>query len=117
MNVTVRARHYWSKVHYTNFYDVADDGNWLLRPYINGQDDNFNLFNMDMFFTWDFRLGSRLIVAWKNALGPDAYLDGAVYPNYGKNLTHSFSIPHSNQLTLKFIYYIDYLQLRKKEGT
>lgn len=114
MNVTVRARHYWSKVHYTNFYDVAEDGNWLLRPYIDGQDDNFNLFNMDMFFTWDFRLGSRLIVAWKNALGPDAYLDGAVYPNYGKNLTHSFSIPHSNQFTVKFVYYIDYLQFKKK---
>ncbi len=115
MSLTMRARHYWSKVHYTHFYNVDDNGDWLERPYIYGRDDNFNLFNMDMFFTWDFRLGSRLIVAWKNALGPDAYLDGEQYPRYGKNLTKSFSVPHSNEVSVKFVYYIDYLQLKRKD--
>lgn len=114
MNLTVRARHYWSSVHYRSFYNVAGDGKWIDRDYINGYDENFNLFNLDAFFTWDFRLGSRLIITWKNALGPDAYVDGNLYNRYTKNLSQIFRVPHSNEFSVKFIYYIDYLQLQRK---
>lgn len=117
MNLTMRARHYWSKVHYQSFHDVLPDGNWTDRAYINGKDRNVNLFNLDMFFTWDFRLGSRLIVAWKNALGPDANIAGTESVNYYENFRRSFNIPHSNEVSVKFIYYIDYQQLRKKKGS
>src|SRR5205085_2978883 len=89
MNLTLRARHYWSSVHYRSFYDVAADGNWIDRPYMPGYDENFNLFNLDMFFTWDFRLGSRIIIAWKNALGPDAAVDGSTYYKYARNFTQT----------------------------
>ncbi len=114
MNLTLRARHYWSKVHYQSFHDVLPDGNWTNRAYMNGYDNNFNLFNIDMFFTWDFRLGSRLIVAWKNALGPDAYVPLNDGPKYFDNFRQSFNIPHSNEVSVKFVYYIDYQQLKKK---
>ncbi len=114
MNLSLRARHYWSKVHYTNFYDVLQDGNWTERPFMSGYDRNFNLFNLDMFFTWDFRLGSRLIVAWKNALGPDAFVNGIDNTKYFDNFRRSFNVPHSNEVSVKFVYYIDYLDLKKK---
>jgi len=114
MNLNMRIRHYWSNVTYRSFYDVAADGSWIDKPFQDGYDENFNLFNLDMFFTWDFRLGSRLLVAWKNALGPDASVDGGVYQDYPKNFRQSFHLPHSNELSVKFIYYIDYLQLKKK---
>lgn len=118
MNLTIRVRHFWSKVHYNNFYNVDADGNWLShsRTYENGYDENFNAFNVDAFFTWDFRLGSRLIIAWKNALGPDVSVDGSAYPTYTKNLEQSLATPHSNQLSLKFVYFIDYNHLRKKNN-
>ena len=114
MNVTMRARHYWSSVHYWSFYNVASDGNWINRDYMPGYDENFNLFNLDMFFTWDFRLGSRIVIAWKNALGPDAAVDGVTFSKYTRNLTQTFRVPHSNEFSVKFIYYIDYLQLKRK---
>ncbi|HYK47462.1 MAG TPA: DUF5916 domain-containing protein [Parafilimonas sp.] len=114
MNLSMRIRHYWSNVTYRSFYDVAADGSWIDKPFQEGYDENFNLFNLDMFFTWDFRLGSRLLVAWKNALGPDAGVDGDRYQNYPKNFRQSFHLPHSNELSVKFIYYIDYLQLKRK---
>ncbi|HEX6914104.1 MAG TPA: DUF5916 domain-containing protein [Chitinophagaceae bacterium] len=114
MDLTLRARHYWSKVQYQHFYDVMEDGNWTERPYMTGYDENFNLFNLDMFFTWDFRLGSRLIIAWKNALGPDAHIPGADARRYLDNFRKSFSIPHSNEVSVKFVYYIDYQDLKKK---
>jgi len=116
MNITVRLRHYWSKVRWTEFYDTKPDGYWVDRTFLPGHDENFNAFNLDMFFTWDFRLGSRLIVGWKNALGPDASVDGTRYNKYVGNLEHLFNIPHSNELTVKFVYYVDYNDLRRKKA-
>lgn len=115
MNLNVRARHYWSKVHYTSFYNVAEDGSWLNHSFIPGLDENFNVFNLDLFYTWDFRLGSRLIIAYKNALGPDSYVDGITNLKYTNNLSQIFRIPHSNEFSVKFVYYIDAQKLARKK--
>jgi hypothetical protein len=114
MNVTFRTRHYWSKVQYTNFYDVKEDGHWTDRAFQQGRDQNFNAFNLDMFYTWDVRPGSRLIVAWKNGLGPDAFIDGKVNTNYMNNFTRLTTVPHTNEVSVKFVYFVDYLQLKRK---
>lgn len=114
MNLTMRMRHYWSKVEYVSFFNVDEKGYWIDRPFIENQNDNFNAFNLDMFFTWDFRLGSRLIVAWKNALGPDVWIDGTTNTKLGSNIKQVFSTPHSNEISFKLIYFLDYLQFRKK---
>jgi len=116
MNLNMRVRHYWSKVHYDAFYDVDADGYRTQRSYIDGQDENFNAFNIDMFFTWDFRLGSRLIVAYKNALGPDAYIDGYNNTKYSNNFKQLFNVPHSNEISIKFVYYIDAQKFIKKKA-
>ncbi len=117
MNLNLRLRHYWSKVHYTQFYDVKFDGFWLSRSFLNDQDDNFNAFNIDMFFTWDFRLGSRLIVAWKNGLGPDAYVNGTANTKYSDNFVQVFRVPHTNELSIKFLYYIDAQRFIKQKNS
>jgi len=116
-NLTLRVRHYWSKVIYDKFYNIDANGDFVDRispvpP--GGNDENFNLFNVDAFFTWDFRLGSRLIVGYKNWLGDDEYVDGTFNRKYFKNLREVFNIRHANELTIRFIYFLDYNQLRKK---
>lgn len=115
MNLSFRARHYWSNVAYVGFFDVQPDGWWKDRPFEEGHDQNFNAFNLDAFFTWDFRLGSRIIIAWKNALGPDEYIDGSKYPGYIDNLGKSLTSPHSNEVTFRFVYFLDYNQLAGKQ--
>jgi hypothetical protein len=116
MNVTLRARHYWNAVQYHSFYNVKEDGFYEPHDYIPGQDQNFNIFNVDAFFTWDFRPGSRIVAGYKNSLGDDYLfeLNGKEYEKYGPNLTHTFNLPHGNELTLRFIYFLDYNQLRRK---
>lgn len=114
MNWTVRLRHYWSLLRNTNFYDLKNDGYWQERPFMNGEDVNFNSFNLDMFYTWDFLLGSRITIAWKNALGGNAYIDPYNNANYFKNLGKVLSNDHSNEITIKVVYFLDYLTLRKK---
>lgn len=118
MNMTFRARHYWNKLANTNMYDVKGDGYWNERfdRIPSDYDVNYNTFSLDVFYTWDFRLGSRIIVGWKNWLGRDfEYLvDGSMNKYYGRNFTQVFDNPHGNEFTVRFIYYLDYLQLKKK---
>jgi Domain of unknown function (DUF5916)/Carbohydrate family 9 binding domain-like len=114
MNITMRARHYWNKVTNTNFYNVDDKGDWFYRPFINGGDLNVNIFNVDVFYVWDFRLGSRIVIGYKNWIDPNYTNNITTRPDYGKNFSNLFNISHGNEVTLRFIYYLDYLQLKKK---
>ncbi len=114
MNLSVRLRHYWSNVHYLSFHDVTADGNYTDRAFYPNQDQNFNAFNIDAFFTWDFRPGSRIVVGWKNWLGTDNIINAYTYKYYLNNFQHTFDLPHANELTLRFIYFLDYNQLRHK---
>ena len=114
MNINLRSRHYWNKVHYLSFYNVDDDGDHIARTFINGMDENVNIFNVDAFFTWDFKPGSRVILGWKNWLGDEISIDGSKYSEYSNNFRKTFAEPHGNEITLRLIYFIDYNQLRKK---
>jgi hypothetical protein len=114
MNLSIRLRHYWSQVHYLSFYDLKDDGYWASRNFTPGFDQNFNTFNVDMFYTWDFLLGSRITFAWKNALGANVNIDGITNNTYIKNFSRIFDYPHSNEVSLKIVYYLDYLTLKKQ---
>jgi len=112
LNITLRTRHYWNQVNYKDFFNVAADGSHIKRAFISGQDENYNLFNTDAFLTWDFRLGSRIIVGYKNWIGnPYTVISQS---SYFQNLKGIFNSNHGNELTVKLIYFLDYNQLRKK---
>ena len=117
MNLTFRARHFWNRILNTNLYDVDDDGYWVERftTLPATANVNYNVFNLDAFYTWDFRLGSRIIVGWKNFLGPDyeSYIDGIAHNNYITNARKVLRIPHGNEFTVRFIYFIDYQQFSR----
>jgi hypothetical protein len=115
INLTLRARHYWSKVTFNRFANVDNGGNEVPRSFITNRDQNVNVFNADAFFTWDFRLGSRLIVGYKNWLGSDEVVDGGSYKKYFSNVGQLFSLRHGNEFSVRFIYFLDYNQLRKKK--
>lgn len=119
MNLTFRARHYWNRVMNTNLYNIKPNGYWTERTDMLPSDYNinYNAFNLDAFYTWDFRLGSRLIIGWKNWLGKDYeyYIPGAVYKQYTRNAQQLFSTPHGNEFTVRFIYFLNYQQLMRKQ--
>jgi hypothetical protein len=114
MNLTMRIRHNWSKVIYKRFANVDENGEDIPRAFIPNQDENVNFFNLDAFFTWDFRLGSRIVLGWKNFLGNDEYVDGTMHTKYLENLGETIDLRHGNELTLRFIYFIDFNTLKKK---
>ncbi len=118
VNLNLRARHYWSQVFYKRFAHVDEKGKELFRdpnlpaPDVNG---NVNVFNLDAFLTWDFRLGSRMVVGYKNWLGDNESINGVSKRYYLNNLTQTFDESHGNELTVRFIYFLDYNQLRRKK--
>ena len=115
LNLTMRARHNWSKVLYDRFANVTSDGKTIPRAFIAGQDENFNVFNLDAFFTWDFRLGSRLVIGWKNYLGPDEFVNLMQNKRYFNNLSETFRLRHGNEFTARFIYFLDWNQLSNRQ--
>jgi hypothetical protein len=117
MNMTIRLRHYWSYVNNKKFHTLRQDGFLDDAPFLDGYNQNFSTFNMDMFYTWDFLWGSRLTFTWKNALGGITELDPYLFNTFRKNFNQVLQNPHSNEISLKMVYFLDYLKLfptRKK---
>ena len=115
MNLTMRVRHNWSKVIYKRFANVNNEGRDIpITTFPPVENDNINFFNLDAFFTWDFRLGSRVVLGWKNFLGSEEIVDGTMHRKYLNNLGKTLDLRHGNELTLRFIYFIDYNTLKKK---
>jgi hypothetical protein len=54
-----------------------------------------------------------VILGWKNWLGDEYGVNGWDNRNYWKNLNNSLKISHGNEITLRFIYFLDYNQLKK----
>lgn len=111
MSLTFRLRHYWSKVAYSQYNLLLEDGGLGPTDYAGNRDGNYNAFNIDMVYRWRFAPGSDLFLIWKNAVY--GYEDVAS-PNYYRNLDRVFDAPQSNSLSLKVVYYLDYATLMKK---
>lgn len=114
MNWNVRLRHNWTSIRNRSFLKLTGNGDWNNIAFIDGMNSNFNVFNVDMLYTWDFKWGSRLTLGWKNALSGNVSLDPYKNGNYTKNFGAIFNNPHSNEVTLKIVYYLDYLSLKKR---
>ena len=111
--ITFRARHYWSQVNAKELYTLQPDGSLIKNFTFNGNiDQNLNLFNIDMVYTWQFAPGSFINIVYKNAIN-DGNQD--VNSSYFKNFNHTITASQNNNFSIKVIYYLDYLALKKKK--
>jgi hypothetical protein len=112
MGITFRARHYWSKVQNQSYFTLQTDGG--LKSIVGGidRDVNFNVnyFNIDMVYTWQFALGSFINIVWKDAI---TTFNRDVRTAYLKNLGTTVESAQQNSLSIRVIYFLDYLSLKK----
>ena len=115
MGLTFRARHYWSKVNYKQFYNLQSDG-YLKDATVGSTDpnNNANFFNIDMVYTWQFAPGSFVNIGWKNSA---EQFDKNVTARYYTNLHRTITNPQLNNFSVKVIYFLDYLALKSKKTT
>lgn len=120
MGVTSDIRHYWSEVEYKEFFDLLDDGTLQKNnSFSNNVNQNYNTFNMETAFTWQFAPGSFAYVVWKNFNDNDHTFDRIIGQGYTKNLNNTLGLGHVNNISLKIVYFLDFLQIRnlKKKKT
>jgi hypothetical protein len=115
MGLTLRLRHYWSKLNVQQYYDLAQNGSLasLTSSHFNrNNDQNYNAWNIDMVYVWQFSPGSEISIAWKNSSLTNT--DQAKL-GYFRNLQNTLNDPQNNNFSFKILYYIDYQNLRKKK--
>jgi hypothetical protein len=115
MGLTFRMRHYFSSVKNDAYYGL-EQATGLLTPatdFTGNADRNVNFFNIDMVYTWQFAPGSFLNLVWKNATSD---FGTEVVDGYVKNVGQVLSADQNNNISLKVIYFLDFLQVRKWTG-
>jgi len=119
-NITLRMRQYWTRVNFKEFHLLEKDGSLGSTAY-TGRDEagnlvnslTYNLFTIDLVYTWRFAPGSDIIIVWKNLL--DDSQNRLDIP-YTQSVGDIFSNPQFNSISFKLIYYIDYVMAKKRFG-
>jgi hypothetical protein len=114
MSFTLRTRHYTSNVRYADFAALTPGGEEQLVDYRRNRDNTYNAFNVDAVYSWWFAPGSQISVVWKNA-GTSFLQANEATPLYFDNLSNTINTPHSNSVSVKVLYYLDYLAFRKNK--
>jgi len=113
MSFTVRVRHYVSNVRYRDFSRLRPDGAETPVAYERNRDNTFNAFNVDAVYSWWFAPGSQVSIVWKDA-ATSFFNATAATPLYFDNLSNTINAPHNNSVSVKVLYYLDYLALRPR---
>jgi hypothetical protein len=118
MGLTFRLRHYRSAINYLSFLKLNSDGSVSELNNYSGLDENgnsayninFNAFTIDLVYRWVFLPGSEINVVWKNSIFTS---DDKVAENYFYNLRSTFNNGPTNSVSIKVIYWLDYLDAKK----
>jgi len=111
--LSVRLRHYWSRADYLDQYYILNrDGSLTEADNDNNYDYNYNAWNIDVKYTWRFAPGSEMSVVWKNSIysGSDQ-----IFYDFSENMRHMFDTGMSNSLSLKILYYLDWMYFQKRK--
>ncbi len=113
--ISLIGRHYWSEVENKKLFDLNDDGTLSdpLTTTTSLDHQNYNNFYINMVYTWQFAPGSFLNIVWKDEAST---FDGDIRYRYLKNFDHTVGAPQNNNVSVKVIYYLDYLDLKKKRA-
>ena len=112
MSLKLNARHYWSQAEYNRYSLLLQDGNLSDDAnYATNHNVNYNSFNIYLGYIWNFKPGSEMSVVYQNSV----YSSGSdLISSYSDNIHRTLQTPQSNSLSLKVIYYLDYLDLKKQ---
>lgn len=105
MTVNLTARYYWSFSDNHEFFVLQNDGYLGATAFTGDLDENFNVWNFDLSYSWWFAPASQISVLYRNNA-----LDSRnnIQRNIGDNLKNLFDNSLNNIFSVSFRYYIDY---------
>jgi len=111
-SLSFRFRYYWFKVLYNEYYELLENGYLEPYDYTENEDFDYGAFTIDMAYVWQFAPGSELSVVWKNSIYTTREVD--LSNGYLESLKYTLDSPATNSFSVKILYYIDYLYLKRK---
>ena len=109
-SIALSFRHYWSPVQYdSSYFELNNEGELDNSTYTDNHDINYNIWNFDLSYLWEFAPGSQLVALYRNSIFNE---DDLSYLNFKKNLNNLFKEPITNNVSIKFIYFLDYNKLK-----
>jgi hypothetical protein len=109
-SLTLSFRHYWQNVKYNSqFYSLNTDGTIANHSYTGNHDVNYNSWNLDLNYLWEFAPGSQLTAFYRNSIF-NSNDQSAL--NFINNINELFNQPALHTFSIKFVYFIDYNNLK-----
>ena len=116
--INFNLRYYWSPVYYDKFYKLNNDGTLtLIDSYDKNHDINYNVWNMDVGYTWEFAPGSNIAFLYRNSLlnfEHNSSIDFDSNVDFGTNISNLLKQPVRNTFIFKATYYIDYNTVKNR---
>jgi len=110
MDLSIKLRYHMDQVKNLEFKTLGDDGYLYESNYNEKHNINYTTWTSDIAFNWWFAPGSQMSLVWKNAIDNE---DNILINHWVDNVEASSNLAQQNSLSLKIIYYLDYLYLRK----
>jgi len=110
IDLSIKLRYHLDQVKNIEFKLLGDDGYLYQSEYTGNHNINYTTWTSDIAFNWWFAPGSQISLVWKNGIDNESDI---LINHWNENLKESFSLAQQNSLSLKVIYYLDYLYLRK----
>lgn len=109
-SLSLSLRHYWGSASYNGFFNLNSKGGLDQNNSYNGDNVNFNSWNLDVNYIWQFAPGSQLIAFYRNSIFNS---DSNSNLTFFENLDNLFSQSQRHTFSVRFVYFIDYAQLKK----
>lgn len=110
MNFGLKLRHYWSFSENNSYYKLLDNGLTEAYSYLNNANQNLNLWNFDLSYSWWFVPGSQMTFLYRNSSG---IFQSAIDKNFIYNTQKVFNNEDLNHtFSISIRYFIDYNQAK-----
>ena len=112
--INLRFRNFWSTADYSEnvFFVLNNDGSRSRFDYDTSENDpntNFNIWNLDLSFSWRFAPGSEATLLYRNQIFNQDELSTI---NYQDSLDNLFDQPIQHSFSLRVVYFLDVNNLK-----
>lgn len=110
MNFGLKLRHYWSFSENNSYYKLLENGYTEAYSYTGNANQNLNLWNFDLSYSWWFAPGSQMSFLYRNASG---IFQNEIDKNFVYNTKKVFNQEDLNHtFSVSIRYFIDYNQVK-----
>ena len=111
MSLSILSRHYWNIGEYKDYFTLLENGDLEeTLSYLGNNDFSYNVFNIDLVYSWQFAPGSTLSLVYKNAIETEEEI---LIHNYFNDFNKTIESPQTNSISLKVLYYLDHQSIKK----